>query len=182
MLAAGALGKLFLLMLGSGAALFGGGYMLVALLRPHVVEQHGWLTGAQFIDGVAISQAVPGPIVTFAAFVGFAVAGVGGAAIAMVGIYLPSFVAVFAVAPLLARWRHVTSVQAALKGVNAVAAGAILGAALALLRMAVPDPAAVVILLGAVVAQLWLRTGAAWLIAAGLAAGIVKFALGAVTS
>jgi chromate transporter len=178
MLGASAIGTLFLVMLAAGAALFGGGYMLVALLRPYVVDQHGWLTAAQFVDGVAISQAVPGPIVTFAAFVGFAVAGVGGAAIAMTGIYLPSFLAVFTAAPLLERWRHVASVQAALRGVNAVAAGAILGAALALLRLAAPDAAAVGILLVALAAQLWLRVSVAWLIVAGLAAGIVKFTLG----
>ena len=181
MLGASALGTLFLVMLSAGAARFGGGYMLVALLRPHVVDEHGWLTAAQFIDGVAISQAVPGPIVTFAAFIGFAVAGVGGAAIAMAGIYLPSFLAVFAVAPLLERWRHIASVRAALKGVNAVAAGVIMGAALALLRLAVPDPAALGILLVALAAQLWLRAGAAWLIVSGLAAGLLKFALGALT-
>ena len=178
MVGATTLGTLFLVMLTSGAALFGGGYMLVALLRPHVVDQYGWLSAAQFLDGVAISQAVPGPIVTFAAFVGFAVAGVGGAAIAMAGIYLPSFLAVFAAAPLLERWRHIASVQAALKGINAVAAGAILGAALALLRLAAPDPAAVGILLVALATQLWLRASVAWLIVAGLGAGIVKFTLG----
>ncbi len=179
-LGASALGTLFLVMLTAGAALFGGGYMLVALLRPHVVDQYGWLTAAQFIDGVAISQAVPGPIVTFAAFVGFAVAGVSGAAIAMAGIYLPSFLAVFAAAPLLERWRHIASVQAALRGVNAVAAGAILGAALALLRLAAPDPAAVGILLVALAAQLGLRASVAWLIVAGLAAGIARFAFEAI--
>ena len=175
----GELGRLFALMAWSGSVLFGGGYMLIPLLRPYVVDRYGWLTSAQFVDGIAVSQVVPGPIVTFAAFVGFAVAGVGGAAIAMAGIYLPSFAAVFGVAPFLDRWRSIAGVHAALKGVNAVAAGAILGAALALIRVARPDLLALAILLTALVAQLRFGIAAAWLIVAGLAAGAAKFALGA---
>ncbi len=162
-------------MLGTGSVLFGGGYMLVALLEPRVVEEYRWLNPVQFLDGLALTQAVPGPIVMFVAFIGYAVAGVLGAAVATVGIYLPSFAAVFGVAPLLERWRGIRWVQAALKGVNAVAGGAILGAALALVPSAIPDAGAAVIMLMAVALEWRFGIGVIWLILAGLAAGLVRF-------
>jgi chromate transporter len=174
-LAAGAAGlpHLFLLMLGIGATLFGGGYVLVALLQPFAVERYGWLTSAGFLDGVALSQAVPGPISTLATFVGYAAAGVPGAAVATLGIYLPAFAAVLLVAPRLEHWRRRPAVHAALRGVSAVVAGAVLGTAIALAPAALPDPLAVLLLLAAAAAIL---RGIAppWLILAGLAAGVAR--------
>jgi chromate transporter len=169
--ALGSLGSLFLLMLGSGAVLFGGGYMLVALLEPFVVDTYGWLTPDQFLDGIALTQAVPGPIVTLVAFVGFAVAGVPGAIVATGGIYLPSFAAVLAVAPFLERWRHLEGFRAALKGVNAVVAGAILGVGLTLLRPGLPDPWAGGLFLVTLLAMVRFKVPALWVVAAGLVAG-----------
>jgi chromate transporter len=175
--AAGSLGHLFLIMLGIGATLFGGGYVLVALLQPFAVERYGWLTSAQFLDGVALSQAVPGPISTLAAFVGFAAGGVSGAALATLGIYLPAFAAVMIVAPQLERWRHQPAVRGALRGVNAVVAGAVVGTAVALAPAALPDSAAVVLI---AVAALALARGVSppWLILGGLGAGLVRLATG----
>lgn len=176
-LGAGELGRLLWLTLWTGTVLFGGGYMLVALLQPYVVEQYGWLTSRQFLDGIALTQAVPGPIVTLVAFVGYGVAGLPGAAVATFGIYLPSFVAVLAVAPFLERWRHVDWVRAVLKGVNAVVAGAILGVALTLVPPAVPDLWAGLLLAAALVAVFRFGVGALWLVLAGLAVGVLRFVL-----
>ena len=167
----GGLGHIFLLMAGTGAVLFGGGYMLVALLEPFVVGSYGWLTPDQFLDGIALTQAVPGPIVTLVAFVGFSVAGVPGALVATGGIYLPSFAAVLAVAPHLERWRHVDGVRAALKGVNAVVAGAILGVGLTLLRPGLPDRWAAALFLLALMVLVRRRVPALWVVIGGLAAG-----------
>lgn len=174
----GELGRLFWVTLWTGSVLFGGGYMLVALLQPYVVETYGWLTTQQFLDGIALTQAVPGPIVTLVAFVGYAVAGVPGAAVATVGIYLPSFAAVFLVAPHLEHWRRLDWVRAALKGVNAVVAGAILGVALTLIPPAVPDVWAALLLAGAMVAVFRFGVGALWLVLAGLMAGLGRTLLG----
>ena len=169
----GPLGQLFLLTLGAGAVLFGGGYMLVALLEPFVVDSLGWLTPDQFLDGIALTQAVPGPIVTLVAFVGFSVAGVPGALVATAGVYIPSFAAVFAVAPHLERWRQVEGFRAALKGVNAVVAGAILGVGLTLLPLGLPDRLAGGLFLAALLAQVRFRISALWVVAGGLAAGVI---------
>lgn len=169
-----AVGKLFWLTLWTGSVLFGGGYMLVALIEPYVVGQYGWLTTSQFLDGIALTQSAPGPIVMLVTFVGYAVAGVAGATVATVGIYLPSFAAVFVVAPFLERWRRIDALRAVLKGVNAVAAGAIIGVAVALGRTAVPDVMALVLLAAGLVASLRFGVGAAWLVVAGLLAGLTK--------
>jgi chromate transporter len=171
------LGRLLWTTLWIGSVLFGGGYMLVALIEPVVVAQQGWLTQREFLDGIALTQAAPGPIVMLVTFVGFAVAGVPGAVVATLGIYLPSFLAVFIAAPLLARWRAREAVKAVLKGVTAVACGAIIGAGLRLAMPAVPDVAAGVLLLAGLVAQLRFGVGPAWIVLAGLIAGVARGAV-----
>jgi len=175
--ALGPLGPLFLLMMGAGAVLFGGGYMLVALLEPFVVGGYGWLSPDQFLDGIALTQAVPGPIVTLVAFIGFSVAGIPGALVATAGIYLPSFAAVLAVAPHLEKWRHAAGFRAALRGVNAVVAGAILGVGLSLLEPGLPDRWAGALFFVCLLALVRLRIPAVWVVVGGLAAGSIHLAL-----
>ena len=176
--AAAPLGQIFGLMLGAGAVLFGGGYMLVALLEPFVVQGYGWLTPQQFLDGIALTQAVPGPIVTLVAFVGFAAAGLPGAAVATAGIYIPSFAAVLLVAPALERWRHMESVAAALRGVNAVVAGAILGVGFNLIPSALEDLWGGAILMVGLVALIRFKARAVWLVAGGVGAGLAHVLVG----
>lgn len=147
--------------------------MLVALLEPFVVETYGWLTPGQFLDGIALTQAIPGPIVTLVAFVGVGVAGVPGALVATVGIYLPSFAAVLAIAPHLERWRHAEGFRSALRGVNAVVAGAILGVGFTLFQAALPDRWAAGIFLFGLLALIRARLPAIWVISAGLVAGAI---------
>ena len=171
------LAQLFGLTLGAGAVLFGGGYMLVALLEPFVVGAYGWLSPQEFLDGIALTQAVPGPIVTLVAFVGFAVAGVPGAAVATAGIYIPSFAAVLLVAPALDRWRDRTGVAAALKGVNAVVAGAILGVGFTLIPSAVGDLWGSLIAMIALLALVKFKVKAIWVVLGGICAGLIHIAL-----
>lgn len=161
----------FLTHLWIGAVLFGGGYVLVALLEPYAVDEFGWLTSAQFLDGVALTQAVPGPISTLSAFVGYAAAGVPGAILGTVGIYLPAFAAVLFTAPRLERLRDVPVVKAALRGVVPVAAGAVLGVGASLVAAGVRDPVAALLALIAFVAAVWKRVPSLWLMGVGLAFG-----------
>lgn len=174
----GVLGKVFLVTLGAGSVLFGGGYMLVALIEPFVVESFGWVTQTELLDGIALTQAVPGPIVTLVAFVGFAAAGVAGAIVATVGIYLPSFAAVLAVAPSMERWRDAPGFRAALRGVNAVVAGAILGVGLTLLQAGLTDVLSGGLFLVALLALVRRGIPALWIVAGGLAAGTLRLAVG----
>lgn len=177
LLTTGGTATVFLTHLWIGAILFGGGYVLVVLLEPQAVGRFGWLTSAQFLDGVALTQAVPGPISTLSAFVGYAAAGVPGAVGGTMGIYLPAFAAVLLVAPHLNRLRSLEPVRAVLGGVSAVVAGAIVGVAVTLLGPAVPDPWAAVLLVGAVVALWWKSVPAYAVVGAGLVAGLVRTGL-----
>ena len=125
----GTLGMVFVTHLWIGSVLFGGGYVLVALLEPLAVGRYGWLTSGAFLDGVALTHAIPGPISTLTTFVGYSAGGVPGAVLATVGLYLPSFAAVMLIAPHLERVRGLAPFKAALDGVSAVVAGAIVGVA-----------------------------------------------------
>lgn len=175
--AVGALGPwaaVFFTHLWIGCVLFGGGYVLVALLEPYAVEQYGWLTTGQFLDGVALTQAVPGPISTLSAFVGYAAAGVPGAIFGTAGIYLPAFVSVLLVAPRLERLRRVEGVRHALEGVVAVVAGAVMGVGVSLARDGIGDPVAAGIAAFALMLAVWKKAPSLWLVGGGLVAGVLR--------
>jgi chromate transporter len=74
-----------------GSVLFGSGYVLLAFLRADLVQRWGWLTDQQLMDAVAVGQLTPGPVLTTATFIGYVVAGVPGALLATLGIFLPSW-------------------------------------------------------------------------------------------
>ena len=174
----GTLATLFLTHLGIGSVLFGGGYMLIALLRPYAVDQHAWVTAAQLLDGVALTQAIPGPISTLVTFVGFGAAGVAGAVLATAGLYLPSFMAVLWAAPRVARMRADGPMAAALEGVSAVAAGAIVGVAIGLAPAAVPDVAGAVVFVAALVVLIRFGLAAGWVVLGGVVVGLGRVLLG----
>jgi chromate transporter len=161
----------------TGVLLFGGGLVLVPLLAPEVVAR-GWLSEPAFLDGVALGQATPGPIVMTAAFVGYAVAGVLGAVVASVAIFLPSFVAVLAGSgPFLRRFRDRPIVAAFVEGVTAAALGAILASAVLLAEAALAGPVRIVIFVAALAAIL-LRAPVALVVLAGALLGAGAGALG----
>jgi len=146
----------------TGALLFGGGYVLIPLLQPEALAR-GWLTKTQFLDGIALGQATPGPIVTTSAFVGYAVAGVPGAVVATVAIYVPSFVFVMAgTGPFLRSFRDSPAVSAFTRGVSAAALGAIAGAGVTLGRVGLNTPLKALIGIVALVALL--RRAPIWLV------------------
>jgi chromate transporter len=90
--ASASLSEIALIFLKVGSILFGSGYVLLAFLRPDLVERTGWLTDAQLLDAVAVGQFTPGPVLTTATFVGYLVAGLPGGLLATAAIFLPSFV------------------------------------------------------------------------------------------
>jgi chromate transporter len=115
----------------SGALVFGGGHVVLPLLQARVVPP-GWIGQDAFLAGYGAAQAVPGPLFTFAAYLGAAmhgpVSGVGGATIALLAIYLPSFLLIAAVLPF---WNDIirnAPVVAAVQGVNAAVVGVLLAA------------------------------------------------------
>jgi len=97
--------KLFWTFLKIGSILFGSGYVLFAYLDGDLVQRFHWLTRQQLMDAVAVGQFTPGPVLTTATFIGYQVSGATGALAATVGIFLPSFIFVWALTPLIPKIR-----------------------------------------------------------------------------
>lgn len=176
--AAGQLGRLLVTFLKIGSVLYGSGYVLLAFLRGDFVERLGWLTQGQLLDAVSIGQITPGPVFTTATFIGYVVAGLPGAVLATIGIFLPSFVLVGLLTRVVRRIRHRAWSAAILDGVNASALGLMAGVTWQLGRTALVDPLTVGLFAGALVALWRLRLNSAWLIGVGAAVGLARTLLG----
>ncbi len=115
----------------SGSLVFGGGHVVLPLLQQAVVPR-GWIGNDAFLAGYGATQAVPGPLFTFAAYLGAAMKsapnGWIGGLICLAAIYLPSFLLLLGALPFWDALRHRTAVQSALKGINATVVGILLGA------------------------------------------------------
>ena len=131
--------KLLLFFLKAGSLTFGSGLVIVPFLEQGLVQQYNWLDERQFLIAVAIGMMSPGPVVITATFVGYLVAGFWGSLVSTIGIFLPSFLLVLIVAPLLARHRDNANVQGFVKGAYAAAIGTILGACILLGKIAIGD-------------------------------------------
>jgi len=115
----------------SGALVFGGGHVVLPLLQSEVVPP-GWLSNDAFLAGYGAAQAVPGPLFTFAAYVGTVMTpgpnGLAGGIIALVAIFVPSFLLVVGALPFWDALRQIKAMQTALLGVNAAVVGLLLAA------------------------------------------------------
>jgi chromate transporter len=120
----------------AGAFVFGSGLAIVPFLYGGVVQEHHWLNDKQFLDAVAVAMITPGPVVITVAFIGYLVAGFGGAAAAGIGVFLPVYLFVVVLYPFFDRWSANPQVRAFVHGVTAAAAGAIAGACFVLGRRA----------------------------------------------
>ena len=116
----------------SGALVFGGGHVVLPLLEAETVRT-GWVSADQFLAGYGAAQAVPGPLFTFAAYLGAVLDpvpnGVAGATLALLALFLPGFLILIAVLPFWDRFRTLAAAQSLMQGANAAVVG-ILGAAL----------------------------------------------------
>lgn len=166
------LGRLFLVFLKAGALLYGSGYVLLAFLRNDLVEGLQVLTEEQLFDAIAIGQLTPGPLFTTATFIGYLLAGFPGAVVATVGIFLPSFLFVGAVTPLVRRIRDRRWTSDLLDGINAAALGLMAAVALQLGVDSFDSPFSVAIGAGAALALWRTRLNSTWLIVAGASAAL----------
>jgi chromate transporter len=149
-----------------GALSYGGGFVIIPLMQHDAVVTYGWMTNTQFLDAVALGQVTPGPVVLTVAAVGYAAAGLGGALLAALIAFAPSFVFVLVGARSFNRLRANRTIQSFLTGAGATVIGAILGSA-------VP--------LGLAIAELWqvgvLVVAGIWLLA--MRRGVVPAIVGA---
>ncbi|MEH1852393.1 MAG: chromate efflux transporter [Nostoc sp.] len=154
-----------------GSVLFGGGYLLVAFLQGGLVQEYGWLTQQQLLDAIAIGQFTPGPVLSTATFIGYVIAGIPGAIVATIGIFLPSFVFVAALNPLIPRLRASSWTRAFLDAVNVSAVALMvvttlqLGAStLTLPQAPFVDFLALAIAIVSAILAIHYRINAAWLV------------------
>jgi len=115
----------------AGALVFGGGHVVLPLLRTEVVPP-GWISDDMFLAGYGMAQALPGPLFTFAAYLGTVMegspSGWSGGLLALGAVFLPSFLLVLGVLPSWTIWRRKSGMRAALNGVNAAVVGLLLSA------------------------------------------------------
>ena len=110
--------KIFLVFLKVGAVLFGSGYVLIAYLNDELVDKLGWLTEAELLDAIAIGQFTPGPVLSTSTFVGYQIGGFSGAIAATIGMFLPSFLFVWLLNPIVPKLRKSKIAAYFLNGVN----------------------------------------------------------------
>jgi len=171
------LGKLLVFFLKAGSLTFGSGLVIVPFLETGLVHTTGWLDERQFLVAVAMGMLSPGPVVITATFVGYLVAGFWGSVVATVGIFLPSFLLVLIVAPILVRHRANPNVQGFVKGAYAAAIGTILGACVLLGKIAVGDWLTAVVGLACLGVLFRWKVSNPLLIAATALIGLVAFPL-----
>jgi len=177
-LGASSLPNLFWVFFKTGSVLFGSGYVLLAFLRADLVERLHWLNPAQLIDAIAVGQITPGPVFTTATFIGYVIAGPGGALAATAGIFLPAFFFVAISGPLIPRLRASATAAAFLDGVNVASLALMAVVTVQLGRAAIIDLPALGLALTSAVLLLRFKLNSAWLVLGGAAAGFAIHTLG----
>ena len=173
------LGRMASLFAAIGAVTFGGGLTMIALLEEHVVNHLHWLTPREFVDGLALGQLTPGPVLMLAAYVGYKVLGITGAVVAAAAIFLPSFVLMLVLLPVFDRIRTLTWARAVMQG---IVPGVIGVMAVALVRMtphAAPDPLAIAALVVTLATLILWRVAPLKAMLGGSVFGILRDRVGA---
>lgn len=160
-----------------GAVLYGGGYVLFAFVEQGLVRDNSWLTQQQLLDAIAIGQFTPGPVLSTATFIGYILRGPWGAAVATVAIFLPSFVYVAALGPILPKLRRSAWVAAFLDSVNVCAVALMAGVTVALARDALRGWPMWAIALTALAALWRWKINPAWVVLGGGLAGLLLAAV-----
>ena len=154
-----------------GAVLFGSGYVLIAFLEGGLVDDLGLLSQKQLMDAVAVGQFTPGPVLSTATFIGYVIAGPLGAVAATAAIFLPSFLYVLAVNPLIPRLRESLWASAFFDAVNASAVGLMVAVTVKLGLGSLVNPISC-FMAAVALALIWFRgIHSGWLVVAGAVTG-----------
>lgn len=155
-----------------GAVLYGGGYVLFAFIEQGLVRDHHWLTQQQLLDAIAIGQFTPGPLLSTATFIGYLLGGAWGAAVATIAIFLPSFIYVAALGPILPKLRRSAWMAAFLDSVNVCAVSLMAGVSIKLAGDALRGwPMGVIAVAAFAVLWKW-KINPAWVVLGGALAGV----------
>jgi chromate transporter len=163
---------LFLTFLKMGATLFGSGYVLLAFLNSEFVVNLGWLTHAQVVDAIAVAgQITPGPVFNSAAFIGYLLGGWASALLAVLGIFLPSFILVALLSRFLPSMRKSWWAGSFLDGINAASLGLMAAVSIQLGRSVIIDPFTIIIAVAAMFLLIRFKVNSVWLVLGGGALG-----------
>lgn len=169
-------GSLLLAILHVGALTFGGGFMSIPLFQHQAVEMHHWLTNRQFLDGIALGQITPGPVLITACFIGYKVLGIWGSLLAGLTIFSPGAVGMFVVAHQHERVSHLAWLKAMVKGIVAGFMGVLLSVILRLGTQSITDWKTAGVAAVALIALLVAKVDPLWVIIVGAVLSIFIFA------
>jgi chromate transporter len=168
-------GRLLLTFGGMSVLLFGGGYVFIPMIQQIVVDGYGWVTRQEFIDAIALGQVTPGPILISAAFIGYKVAGLAGAAAATVGIFTPPALLMVLCTRSMDRIKRSEGIKAGLRGIRPAVIGMIGAAGLTVARTAPVNGISFLIFGAALLALLRFKVETAWIIPAAGIAGLLLY-------
>lgn len=155
-----------------GAVTFGGGITVLAFVQEQVVNQLQWLSAQEFLDGLALGQLTPGPLLMLAAYIGFKTAGLIGGVVSACAIFLPAFVLMLCLLPVLHRFKDVGWLKAAMKGTMPAVIGILAVSLIKLIPHAAPDAYTRVLLVLAVAAMTLWRLAPLSVILSGATVGV----------
>ncbi len=153
---------------------FGGGYTTIPLIQREVVDRLGWVSTREFIDGIALGQVTPGPIVITATFVGYRAGGFLGALLGTIAVFFPSFLVVTTLAPHYERIKRSRSVQIMVRGILAAFIGMLLLVAYQFGKVALVDWQTWALMAAAWVA-LWRKVDLLFIVGVGAALSMLMF-------
>lgn len=165
-----------------GAFSFGGGLTMIAFVQEQVVNQFHWLTPREFVDGLALGQFTPGPILMVAAYVGYKIAGIAGSIVGAAAIFLPSFVLMLLILPVFDRMRQLPWMKATLMGIGPAVIGMLSVSLFQIAPHAVPDTFAIVLFALTVVTLLAWRVSTIKVMLGGALLGFLRDRLTAMPS
>lgn len=167
--------KLFTTFAGMSLFLFGGGYVFIPLMQNTVVVSTGWLTQQEFVDAIAMSQIMPGPIVLSTVFIGYKMAGLLGALAATIGIFLPPGILMIAGTHVLNRIKQSALIKAVLRGIRPAIIGMIASAVITVGMTAQHHWVSLLIFGAALLAQLRFKLDVVWVIPTAGLAGLLMY-------
>jgi len=153
---------------------FGGGFTSVPLIQREVVDRFGWVSTREFIDGIALGQVTPGPIVITATFVGYKAGGLAGALLGTIAVFFPSFLIVTALVPHYDRIKRSRPIQMMVRGILAAFIGLLLFVAYRFAQEALVDWKTWGLMLAAWIA-LWRNADLLLVVAVGALLSLVLF-------
>jgi chromate transporter len=161
-----------------GSVAFGSGMAIISVMQAEVVQAHGWVSQREFLDGLALGQITPGPILLTAAFIGYKLGGVLGAALATFAIFSPSIAMTLVFTEVFGRIKHLQRVRGALAGVLAAFVGLLAATLVQLGGVTLNSPVMFAFAAMAFVATRWFALDIGWIFAGGLALWAVLLIVG----